>query len=135
MFRFVPVDPWLIGSTVVVLAACGLAGCYSSTGEAPLEPELQLADLSDDEYRQMCDWHAAQEGYPDAPPRECPDPGFSRSAFPPERCMMIRPRRDEDTGCDATVADWIDCRRAVGDDLCMVNHPDCRWEGCPASVP
>ena len=41
----------------------------------------------------------------------------------------------EDSRCDATMADWIDCRRAVGDDLCMVYHPDCRWEGCPASVP
>ncbi|MEQ9074994.1 MAG: hypothetical protein RLP09_14140 [Sandaracinaceae bacterium] len=49
--------------------------------------------------------------------------------------MEIRLSRSEDPECEATVADWVQCRRAVGDDLCMINHPDCRWEGCPASVP
>ena len=123
------------GTVHIAAALLTLAGCYASTGEAPLDPSLQLADLSDEEYREMCDWHSRAEGYPDAPPINCPDPGFSRSPISPARCLEQRVRRDEDPGCEATVSDWIQCRRSVGDDLCMVNHPDCRWEGCPPSLP
>lgn len=126
--------------TSLATAACVslglmLTGCYSSTGEAPLDSSLQLADLSDEEYRSMCDWHAEQEGYPDAAVRECPDPGFSRSPFTPVECMMAHVTRAADPDCGATVADWVECRRAVGDDLCQINHPACRWEGCTPSLP
>ncbi|MEQ9074993.1 MAG: hypothetical protein RLP09_14135, partial [Sandaracinaceae bacterium] len=39
-------------------------GCYASVSEAPLDPSLQLADLSDGAYREMCQWHAESEGLP-----------------------------------------------------------------------
>ena len=122
-------------SVHVCIAALLHTGCYASVGEAPLDPSLQLADLSDDAYREMCEWHAADEGFPDTPLRVCPDPGFVRSPFGPIECMMARLRRSESPDCNATVADWVQCRRAVGDDLCMIRHPACLWEGCPPSVP
>ncbi|RZO52863.1 MAG: hypothetical protein EVA89_30410 [Sandaracinaceae bacterium] len=122
------------GTVHIAAALLALTGCYASTGEAPLDPSLQLADLSDDEYREMCDWHAESEGYPDVPPRSC-DGRFTRSPFTPGECIMARLRRSESPECNATVADWVQCRRAVGDDLCMIRHPACLWEGCPPSVP
>ena len=123
------------GTVHIAAALLTLTGCYASTGEAPLDPSLQLADLSDDGYREMCDWHAESEGYPDVPPRNRTDGRFTRSPFTPVECMMARLRRSESPECNATVADWVQCRRAVGDDLCMIRHPDCLWEGCPPSVP
>ena len=122
-------------SVHVWIAALLHTGCYASVGEAPLDPSLQLADLSDDAYREMCDWHAESEGYPDVPPRTCTEGHFTRSPFTPGECIMARLRRSESPDCNATVADWVQCRRAVGDDLCMIRHPDCLWEGCPPSVP
>ena len=121
------------GTVHIAAALLTLTGCYASTGEAPLDPSLQLADLSDDEYREMCEWHADDEGFPDGPAFECD--GFSRSPYSPLECMTHRLNRGDDPECHATVADWVACRRAVGDDLCRVYLPECRWEGCSLSMP
>lgn len=118
---------------VVIFALLMGGGCYDSIGEAPLDNDAVLADLSDEEYRLMCEWHAASEGFPDRPALECD--GFSRSPYSPLECMTHRLNREDDPECHATVADWVACRRAVGDDLCRVYLPECRWEGCSLSMP
>ncbi|MEQ9078686.1 MAG: hypothetical protein RLP09_32770, partial [Sandaracinaceae bacterium] len=74
------------------------------------------------------------KAYLDVSPRIW-DGRFTRSPFTPGACIMARLRRSESPDCNATVAAWVQCRRAVGDDLCMIRHPACLWEGCPPSVP
>lgn len=117
-----------------------LAGCYASNSppEPPIERELKLADLSDEQYASMCEWAAEAEGWPDREPEDCSVDGMPhhvRSPTSPERCMMVRLNREDDPDCEATVSDWYDCQFALGEDICQIGLPECGWEGCRRIVP
>jgi hypothetical protein len=107
----------------IALSACGSDDRPPST--TGIEPDKPLADLTDSEIRQLCDWTVAQlGGYGRS--SECAG-GLQIRTFASQEECAARHRQDVlQPSCTATVADAEACITALDGDHCQVlSAPEC----------
>lgn len=104
---------------ILTLALCVLTSCTESHPRGvPISPDRREIDLSDAEYRRLCEWWEAQYGWPDASPLvECPG-GSLLHLLDPDGCVLGRHPPSDIPTCDLRVSQWVACL-------------DARPDGCP----
>lgn len=131
----------LRGAALAVMllgAGCGTSHSGDSgptdAGAIPLPPfplERREVELSDEEFREFCEWWTAQ-WYSDPEDRsfECLDGGAMGRYISVEGCILTRPDPATTPDCSFTIGDWYECI-SVSPDRCMAVPLECRRpEGC-----
>jgi len=96
---------------LVALSALFMSGCYRSHGsdvDGP-EPSRLEVDLSEAEYRELCEEFAGRMGWPDASLYECLDGGAVGRIDTPTVCLRRRHDPARIPECTLRVRDWLDC--------------------------
>lgn len=126
-----------------LLIACGSSHQGDAVGTSdggvvvPLPPfplERREVDLSDEEFREFCEWWTSQ-WYSDPEDRSfwCVDGMVEGTYLSVELCILSRPDPATTPDCPFTVGDWYGCISSSPNrpDRCMPAPPQClRPEGC-----
>lgn len=113
----------------VLIVGCLAVGCaesFSPLPDAPIEHDLDRLemDLSDEEYRALCEVFQRRIGYPETTLR-CPDPRLAIGIATPEDCFRRRVPPAEIPDCRMTVGDWFECMAVSEPYWCPPSLPEC----------
>jgi len=114
----------------MTMTACGgdatssaQGGASGAPGPSGIPSNTRLADLTDSQVRQLCDWAAAQEGgYGTA--HTCGGGITIRTYASQEDCFQ-RTRASAGPTCAATVGDIEACEQVLASDACNTSAPEC----------